>query len=84
MKTVYVVYAKIPSHLWNKKICHLVSNSIEYKYNEELDYHVGIYAWTTSKKYIELFKEDFSIIYKTLLNIKKRERNNIQKFIFLV
>ena len=72
MKTVYVVYAKIPSHLWNKKICHLVSNSIEYKYNEELDYHVGIYAWTTSKKYIELFKEyRKSAFQNNIYSIKK-------------
>lgn len=72
MKTVYVVYAKIPSRLWNKKMSCLVSDSREYKYDEELDYYVGIYAWTTNKKYIEFFKEyRKSAFQNNIYSIKK-------------
>ena len=59
MKDVYLIYAKINENLWDRKMKILVSsaNSHEYKKDIDLDYFIGLYAWTTKKKYVDIFKD---------------------------
>jgi len=55
MKKIYLIYAKIPSLLFDNKMCNFVKDST--LYNLKNGYYTGLYAWTTNKIILDAFME---------------------------
>lgn len=81
MKEVYLIYASIPSVLFDSKMHQFVNNHMKYKLHN--DYYRGLYAWTTKKKILKKFLE-FRDGAKSMYNIIKREFDNEEFQIFKI
>lgn len=68
-KNVYIIYAKIPPKLWRSKIS-LILQTVEDYYFDDYVYNV-IYAWTTSLKLLNDFKQFRKGAMKNIYIIEK-------------
>jgi hypothetical protein len=53
MKKIYVIYASIPSLLFDNKIHDFIHDPMRYKLSDNK--YIGLYAWTTKKKLLDEF-----------------------------
>ena len=79
MKEVYLIYASIPSTLFDCKLHDFVHDST--KYSLKNMYYTGLYAWTTKKELLEEFLE-FRQGAKSIYKVIKREfeKDDYQEF----
>jgi hypothetical protein len=79
MKEVYLIYASIPSILFDNKIGDFVKDKMKYKFHN--NYYRGLYAWTTKKKILKEFLEVREGA-KSMYTVIKREfsKNEFQEF----
>lgn len=70
MKEVYLIYASIPSILFENKMDQFVKNKMNYKFCN--NYYRGLYAWTTDKKILFEFL-DFRKGAKSIYTVIKRK-----------
>lgn len=70
MKKVYLIYAKIPSLLFDNKIHLFVRDSSEFKLSK--NHYIGLYAWTKNKELLNTFL-DFRKDAKDIYNVIERE-----------
>lgn len=71
MKKIYLIYAKIPSLLFDAKMHDFVSDSTKYKFTNK--YYIGLYAWTTNKIVFDAFinfREGARDLYKIVIKNK--------------
>ena len=79
MKKVYLIYAKIPSLLFDNKLHGFVYDSSKYKLSN--GYYIGLYAWTTNKILLDTFidfRKGANKIYK--LVTKEFDKNDFVMF----
>ena len=55
MKKVYILYAKIPIHLFDSKMYQFVHTHTDYILRDK--YYIGLYAWTTNKILLDTFMD---------------------------
>lgn len=81
MKKVYLIYAKIPTVLFDSKMYQFVKNNTKYKLCK--NYYIGLYAWTPHKILLDTFmdfRKGANKIYKIVTRkFSKNEFNIFRK-----
>ena len=72
--TAYLIYSKIPVELYDKKLKYLISNAFEYRCKDNL--MIGLYGWTTNKKYMKEFLQTRN---SKMFNIVKKDIDKSDK-----
>ena len=78
MKKIYLIYAKIPSLLFDNKLCNFVKDST--LYNLKNGYYTGLYAWTTKKVLLDSFmdfRQGAVKIYKVKIRKFTKQEYNV-------
>lgn len=76
MKKIYLIYAKIPTLLFDSKMHEFVYNSSRYKLSN--NYYIGLYAWTTNKILLDAFI-NFRKGARDMYNIVIKNKNEFTK-----
>lgn len=78
MKTVYMIYARLPRRVY-KNILWVLPVSSDTQFIQYDNYHIGLYGWTTKKEYAKRFFDERKECKYYILKVKSVDNDIIDE-----